>query len=29
MEKPKKKSIEPNIKDYPIPTEPNNKNYLG
>jgi hypothetical protein len=28
MEKPKK-PIEPNIKNYPIPKEPNGKNYLG
>lgn len=28
MEKPKK-PIEPNIRDYPIPTEPNGKNHLG
>lgn len=28
MEKPKK-PIEPNIKNYPIPKEPNGKNHLG
>ena len=28
MEKPKK-PIEPNIKNYPIPKEPNGENYLG